>query len=171
MAANVGEFGGEVLTETSSVTTTVVSVNPVERLVVLKLPEGGTNIYQATPQAQGLKLLKLGDRIRLSVAEELAVFPGTNGVPSTIGPEVATRLRARLPKDTEAIATEVVTLNFVGQIAALDDWNNTVTFALPAGLKTIHVSEYVNLGDVNVGDSVSVRSVKAAALELDNPGK
>jgi len=176
-AAKVPEFGGEVVMDTASVTSTIVSLDRVKRLVVVKRADGSTNTWYATREALGFDQLKAGDRIRLSVAEQLAVFMGTNGVPATTGtnaaptdPVLAAKLRARLPSGTLAVATEVVTLSFTGQIAALDDWNDTVTLRLSDGLtRKIHVSEYVNLADMNVGDSVSVRCTQAAAFELDQP--
>jgi hypothetical protein len=170
-AANVDEFGGEVITETSSVPATVISVDPANRQVVLQRADGGTNTFQTTPAASGFKRLKPGNRVRLTVAEELTVYVGANGVPTNAVPAVATRLRSRLPRGTQVIATEVVTSDFIGGIAALDDWNDTVTLVLPAGPKTIPVNESVNLGDLKVGDSVSVRSIKAATIELDKPAK
>jgi hypothetical protein len=43
-----------------------------------------------------------------------------------------------------------------------------VTLQLPGGLtKTIKVSEFVNLADVSVGDTVSVKATEAAVLVLD----
>jgi len=45
-----------------------------------------------------------------------------------------------------------------------------VTLQLPGGLsKTIRVSEFVNLADVNVGDTVSVRASEAAVVRLEKP--
>lgn len=170
-AANVDEFGGEVMTETSSVPATVISVNLANRQVVLQRADSGTNSYQAIPSARGFKLLKPGDHLQLTVAEELTLSVGTNGVSTNGVPAVAARLRARLPHGPQALATEVVMVDFIGGIAALDDWNDTVTLVLPSGPKTIHVNEYVNLGDLKVGDSVSVRSIKAAVLELDKPAQ
>lgn len=176
-AAKVAEFGGEVVMDTASITSTIVSVDHVKRLVVVKRPDGSTNTWFATRDAVAFDQLKAGDRIRLSVAEQLAVFIGTNSVPATKGtnapstdPALAAKLRARLPASTLAVATEIVTLSFSGKIVALDDWNDTVTLLLSDGLaRKIHVSEYVNLADMNVGDSVSVRCTQAAAIELDKP--
>lgn len=163
-------FTGEVITDSASTTVTVVSVDPAKRLVVLKRPDGSTLERTVAPAAPLFGEIKPGDRIKLSMAEELAVFLGLDSLPPEAGPEVAPRLRARLPAGAQVIATEVATLNFSGQIAALNDWNDTVTIGFGGGLmKTIRVSEYVNLAEMNVGDRVSVRCVQAATLELDRP--
>ncbi len=67
-----------------------------------------------------------------------------------------------------AAAEEVGTLVYTGAISAINDWDDTVTLQLPGGLtKTIKVSEFVNLADVSVGDTVSVKASEAAVLILE----
>jgi hypothetical protein len=161
------DFGGEVVTDAVSTTATVVSVDHARRLVVLKRADGTTITYKALPGAPGFDVIQAGDQVRVSVAEELAVFLGRNSVPAGTGADVA-RLRVRLPDGTQAAAAEVGTLVYTGKIAAINDWDDTVTLQLPGGLtKTIKVSEFVNLADVSVGDTVSVKATEAAVLVLD----
>jgi hypothetical protein len=161
------DFGGEVVTDAVSTTATVVSVDHVKRLVVLKRADGPTITYKALPDAPGFDVIQAGDQVKVSVAEELAVFLGQNSIPASAGADVA-RLRVRLPDGTQAAAAEVGTLVYTGKIAAINDWDDTVTLQLPGGLtKTIKVSEFVNLADVSVGDTVSVKASEAAVLVLD----
>lgn len=162
-------FDGEIVTDSISTTATVVSVDHTKRLVVLKRADGSSVTYKATPNAPGFDDIKAGDVVKVSVAEELAVFLGKNSVPAGAGADTA-RLRVRLPSGTQAIATEVGTLAFTAKITAIDDWNDAVTLQLSDGrTKTINVSEAVNLADVSVGDSVSVESTEAAVLVLEKP--
>jgi hypothetical protein len=161
------DFGGEVVTDAISTTATVVSVDHTKRLVVLKRADGTTITYKALPGAPGFDVIHAGDLVKVSVAEELAVFLGRNSVPATAGADIA-RLRVRLPDGTQAAAAEVATLVYTGKIAAINDWDDTVTLQLPGGpTKTIKVSEFVNLADVSVGDSVSVKASEAAVLVLE----
>jgi hypothetical protein len=161
------DFGGEVVTDAVSTTATVVSVDHAKRQVVLKRADGTTITYKALPGAPGFDVIQPGDQVRVSVAEELAVFLGRNTVPASAGADVA-RLRVRLPDGTQATAAEVGTLVYTGKIIAINDWDDTVTLQLPGGLtKTIKVSESVNLADVGVGDTVSVKASEAAVLVLD----
>jgi hypothetical protein len=165
--ANKPDFGGEVVTDAVSTTATVVSVDRTKRLVGLKRADGTTIIYKALPGAFGFDAIQTGDRVKVSVAEELAVFLGPNSVPASAAADTAT-LRVRLPDGTQAAATSVGILVYTGKIAAINDWDDTVTLQLPGGLtKTIKVSEFVNLSDVSVGDTVSVRSSEAAVLVLE----
>ena len=169
-AANTGSgFGGEIVTDAVSTTATVVSLDRVKRLVVLKRADGSTVTYKAAPNAFGFNEIKAGDVVKVSVAEEFAVFLGKNSVPPSAGADTA-KLRVRLPGGTQAVATEVGVLNFTAKITAISVWNESVTLQLPDGAtKTIRVSDAVNLADVSVGDNVSVQSTEAAVLLLEKP--
>ena len=155
--------------EAVSTTATVVSVDHARRLVVLKRADGSSVTYKALPGALGFDVIQAGDEVKVSVAEELAVFLGRNSVPAGAGADTA-RLRVRLPDGTQTAAAEVGILVYTGEIAAINDWDDTVTLQLPGGqTKTIKVSEFVNLADVSVGDIVSVKASEAAVLTLAKP--
>lgn len=163
------DFGGEVVTDAVSTTATLVSVDHVKRLVELKRVDGTTITYKALPDAFGFDAIQAGDQVKVAVAEELAVFLGPNRVPASAGAATA-KLRVRLPDGTQAAATEVGILVYTGKIAAINDWDDTVTLQLPGGLtRTIKVSEFVNLADVSVGDTVSVKASEAAVVTLEKP--
>src|SRR5271170_7655214 len=162
-------FNGEIVTDATSTTATVVSVDHTKRLVVLKRADGSSVTYKALPNALGFDDIKAGDVVKVSVAEELAVLLGKNSVPASAGADSA-KLRVRLPGGTQAVATEVGTLVFTAKITAIDDWMDNITLQLPDGTtKTIKVSEAVNLADVSVGDTVSVQSTEATVLVLEKP--
>lgn len=162
-------FNGEIVTDAVSTTATVVSVDHTKRLVVLKRADGTSATYKAAPNAPGFDDIKAGDLVKVSVAEELAVYLGKNSVPASAAADTA-RLRVRLPNSTQAVATEVAALSFTAKIKSIDDWLDAVTLQLPDGSsKTIKVSEAVNLADVSVGDTVSVQSTEAAVLVLEKP--
>jgi ribosomal protein S17 len=166
---NEDGFGGEVVVDSISRTATVVSVDRAKRLVVLKRANGSQSTYKALPGALGFDDIKAGDVVKVSVAEELAMFLGKNSVPASAGQNSA-KLRVQLPGGVKAFGAEVQTLDYTGKVMAIDAWNDAVTLQLPDGLtKTIKVSEAVNLADVNVGDAVSVRATEAAVIVLDKP--
>ena len=166
---NATDFAGEIVTDAISTTATVVSVDHAKRLVVLKRADGSQVIYKAAPGAPGFDDIKAGDEVKVSVAEELAMFLRKNSVSASAGANSA-RLRVRLPDGTQAVATEVATLVFTARVTAINAWNDTVTLQLADGsTKTIRVSEAVNLADVNVEDNVSVRATEAAVLVLEKP--
>ena len=167
LADNSG-FTGEIVTDSSSTTATVVSVDHTKRLVALKRADGSSVTYKAAPGAPGFEDVKAGDQVKVSVAEEMAVFLGRNSVPA--GTADTAKLRVRVPNRTEAFAAEVGILVFTAKVTAINDWDDSVTLQLADGLtKTIKVGEAVNLADVSVGDSVSVRSTEAAVILLEKP--
>jgi len=161
-------FSGEIVTDASSTTANVVSVDHAKRLVVLKRADGTTVTYKAAPGAFGFDDIKAGDEVKVSVAAEMAVFLGRSSLPA--GAANTARLRVRLPNRTEAFATEVGVQVFTAKVTAINDWDDTATLQLPDGsTKTIRVGEAVNLADVSVGDSVSVQSSEAAVVLLEKP--
>lgn len=162
-------FNGETVTDAISATATVVSIDRTKRLVVLKRVDGSSITYKALPNAFAFDDIKAGDEVKVSVAEELAVFLGQNSVPASAGANTA-KLRVRLPDGTQAVASEVGTVSFTATITAIDDWNDAVTLQLLDGTsKTIKVGEAVNLADVSVGETVSVQSTEAAVVVLEKP--
>jgi hypothetical protein len=168
LADNSG-FGGEIVTDASSTTATVVSVDRTKRLVVLKRADGRSVTYKAAPNTLGFDDIKAGDDVKVSVAEELAVFLGRNSVPASVTADTA-RLRVKVPNRTEAFAAEVGVLVYTAKVTAINDWDDTVTLQLSDGLvKTIKVSEAINLADVSVGDSVFVQASEAAVILLEKP--
>ena len=167
LAGNSG-FSGEIVTDASSTTANVVSVDHAKRLVVLKRADGTIVTYKAAPGAFGFDDIKAGDAVKVSVAEEMAVFLGRNSVPA--GAADTAKLRVRLPNRTEAFATEVGVQVFTAKVTAINDWDDTATLQLPDGsTRTIKVGEGVNLADVSVGDRVSVQSSEAAVVLLEKP--
>jgi hypothetical protein len=168
LAGDAG-FGGEIVTASTSTTATVVSVDRAKRLIVLKRADGTSVTYHAAPGAVGFDDLKAGDEVKVSLAEELAVFLGRKSVPASAAADTV-KLHVKVPNRTEAVAAEVGVLVFTAKVAAINDWDDSVTLQLPDGLaKTIKVSEAVNLADVSVGDNVSVQSTEAAVILLEKP--
>ena len=163
------DFGGEIVTDAIATTATVVSVDRTKRLVVLNRADGSRVTYKALPNAFGFDDIKAGDLVKVSVAEELAVFLGKSSVPASAKADTA-KLRIRLPNGAQDVAAESETMTFTAKVAAIDDWSDAVTLQLPDGTsKTIKVSEAVNLADVSVGDTVSVQSTEAAVVLLAKP--
>jgi len=166
--ANAADFGGEIVMDATTTTATVISVDRTKRLVVLKRADGSEVTCKAAVGAPGFDAINAGDVVKVSVAEELAVFLGRNSVPA--GAANSAKLRVRLPSGVQAVAAETKFLQYTAKIMAINSWNYTVTLQLADGLtKTIQVSQAVNLADANVGDNVSVRATEAIVLLLEKP--
>lgn len=157
------------MTDVISTTAIIVSVDRVKRLVILKRADGGSVTCKVLPGALGYNDIKAGDEVKVSVAEEMAMFLGRNSVPAGAAAATA-KLRVKVPNHTEAFAAEVGVLVFTAKVVAINDWNDSVTIQLADGLtKTIKVGEVVNLAEVNVGDNVSVQATEAIVILLEKP--
>jgi hypothetical protein len=161
--------GGDVTTSASTRTATVVSVDRVKRLVVLRREDGTDVTYKALPNAFAFGDVKAGDVVKISVSEEMAFYIGKGNIAPSFGANTAT-LHARVPGSTQALVAQVGTLVYNGKIINVDDWNNAVTIKAKDGsTRTIQVGESVNLADVSVGDHVSVQATEATLLLLEKP--
>ena len=95
----------------------MVSVDHAKRLVVLKRADGSQATYKAAPGAPGFDDIKAGDVVKVSVAEELAVFLGMNSVPAGAGSK---RLHAGWAAMGGLAAATLATEGFRGAAAALE---------------------------------------------------
>ena len=76
----------------------------------------------------------------------------------------------KLPQGVSAVIRKVDTQNYVAKIMAIDAWQNSVTVKLSTGeTKTVKVNKNMNLADVNVGDTISVRISEATLIMRDKP--
>ena len=97
-ASNNGSvLGGEIVADATSTTATVVSVDHGKRLVVLKRADGTIVTYKAAPNAFGFDDIKAGDVVKVSVADERAIFLEKTAcprVPVPIPPDFVSGCRA-----------------------------------------------------------------------------
>ena len=135
---------------------------------MLKRADGSEVSYKAAAGAPGFDDIKAGDVIKVTVAEELAVFLGKNSVPAGAA---EFRQTPHPPSGRrQAVAAETEFRQYTAKILAINSWNYTVTLQTADGLtKTIHVNQNINLADASVGDNVSVRATEAVVLLLEKP--
>jgi hypothetical protein len=160
-------FGGQTIVNTVTRVDTVVSIDTAHRTLELKHPDGRVTAYHCGPEIVNFNQIKVGDRVKATVLEEMAVFlkPG-NATESLSNSAVV----VRAPAGSVAGYKNVDTLNFTAKIMALNIWQGTVTLQLANGQnRTIHVSEAVNLADFNVGDDVSVQSIDSTSIAVEKP--
>jgi hypothetical protein len=156
-------FGGQTVMNSTATNATVVSLDAVKPELVLKFAGGGVTNYSAGLIASNLSQVKVGDKVNVTTAKELAVFLGKDSVPLAYQPATAA---IQTPPGVKALVKNVETRGFSGKITATDAWQDQVTVQLPDGqTKTIKVPPTVNLADVRIGDQVSAQ-VSEATLVL-----
>ena len=124
----------------------VLFVDPDTRAVVLLNPADSARplYYKAGPKVSNLGRIKAGDRVRATVAEELAVFVSKHGAP-------------------EAIKADA-------RVLSVDPSYRLLTLQYPDGQReTFKVGLDVKLLQMEAGDDVMIRAVEMVALQVQAP--
>ena len=160
-------FGGQTIVNTVTRIDTVVAVNSANRTLELKHPDGKITVYHCGPEIVNFDQIKIGDRVKATVVEEMAVSlkPGTAQESLNQSAVVVRAPNGALPG-----YKNVETLNFTAKIIAIDAFGGTVTLQLANGRnRTLHCSDAINLADFNVGDDVAVKSVDSTSIAVEKP--
>jgi hypothetical protein len=157
-------FGGEVAVNSFTGTATVVSMDARQLQIVLKRPDGTLLRCHACPGIVSFGDLKVSDAVTIGIAEELALSLGEAGLPASSTTD-ALRIHVRTPDGVKPLAEGVNIVAFTAKIVSIDDWKDAVTLRMDNGnMRTVRVSEAVNLADVHPGDEVSVRLTDSVVL-------
>jgi hypothetical protein len=165
--ADQGNFEGQVVVNSITLTNTVVAIDAPQRTIELKHADGKTTRYKCGPQVANFAQIKVGDQVKATVVDEMALFlkpaSQTQSIAAT-GAVVGARLGAKPG------VVSLDTLNFTATVLAIDPWRHQVTLQTADGrTKPVQVGEFVNLADFNVGDHVVVRLTQALAVLVEKP--
>jgi hypothetical protein len=158
--------GGVVLDAVAS-TATVQSVNPADRTVVLKHPDGSVSTYECGPDVRNFDQIKVGDQVTATVAESVAIgLIKGGGAPTGAGTSSA---MVRAPLGAKPGARIVDSVGFIARVVSVDAANRQVTLQTADGTQTVKVSPDINLANVSPGDDVGVRLTRAFAIAVTPP--
>lgn len=166
VALSPGMPGGTVV-QTSELTATVASVEPASRKLTLLGSDGIKQTIKVGPAAINFDQIKVGDRLRLTVAEELVVYVAGEGeTPS----DAAAQLVALAPKGAKPGGIVADTIQVTAKVTAIDLEHRKATLQFEDGsTRTVAVRSDVDLGKRRVGDRVVVRTTEALAIQVSNP--
>jgi hypothetical protein len=165
--ADQGSFAGQVVTDSITRTDTVVSVDAALRQIELKHADGKITSYKCGPQVANFDQIKVGDQVRATVVDEMALFLKPASA-TQVFTATATVVGARLGAKPGVASLD--TLDFTAKVLAIDFWKHQVTLQTADGrTKPVPVGEFVNLADFNVGDEVVVRLTQALAVLVEKP--
>ena len=154
---------GEAVIDTYHIDAKVTAVDAAKRRVTIS--DGGRRItFKARPD-QDISQLQVGDRLRATLTEEVAVNlrKGDKAAPGATEIDVAAG--AATAGDTVVLAGDETDLT--SKITAIDRSKRKVTLQLPDGSsKTIKVAKGVDLSEANVGDDVVAQISEAVAIEF-----
>jgi hypothetical protein len=160
-AAEEGIDAVEVVTATA----TVEKIDLEKRKVTLLLEDGKKKTYKVDSRVQNLAQVKVGDHLKMSFTEEIAIVVGnSNETPGAASSEQV----SVAPNGTKSGIVMVETSTMSAQILAVDAQNHRVTLLDPDGKnKTIKVSKKVtNLDDLKVGETVDMLMTDSTVIEI-----
>ena len=148
--------------ESVRVTATVSAISN-EGFLKLELPSGREALYKVVESTTTFDRIKVGDRLRVTLLEPLAVsFEEASELgPITSAPVTlaARGKKAKLITDTEAVRCRITAANLR---------DRRVTLQFDGGQKrALKVSTQVDLTKIKLGQSVVARLTRGLALDID----
>lgn len=157
---------GAIIVDTFTTTATVTGIDRAKRKVTLVTPGGTKSTYQAPPEMVNFDQLRIGDQVRATLTEEVAVFIGSGAPPSAMA---ATGV-ALAPVGAKPGGVLVDTSQVTAKVTAVDAKSRKVTFQLPDGSsKQVKAGKKVDLSAVRPGDNVTVQVSEGLALTVERP--
>ena len=160
-AAGAIEVGA--ITATSKVT----AVDPAKRTVTLVNEADETNTYKLGKNVRNFDQIKVGDEVKATLLESLAVTVSKSSAPPNAGERGVV---AVAPKGAMPGVIMAKTRQITAKIVSVDPQARTVTVEGPAGgTPTIKVGPKVNLDELQKGDDVTLRVTDALAIRVEKP--
>jgi translation elongation factor P/translation initiation factor 5A len=166
VATAEGVPGGSVV-QTFELTATVTAVDQATRKLTLLSPDGVKQTVKVGPEAVNFDQIRVGDRLKVTVAEELVVYvAGANEPPKDGGAQVV----ALAPKGAKPGGLMAETTQVTAKVTALDLEHRKATLQFEDGAtRTVAVRQDVDLSKRNVGDKVVIRTTEMLAISVSKP--
>ena len=134
--------------------------------MTLVSPKGTKSTYVAGPEVVNFAQIRVGDQVRATVTEEVAIFIGSGAPPSAmVGAGVALAPVGAKPGGVVVETTQVTV-----KVTTVDAKSRKVTFELPDGTtKTVKVGKKADLSAVRPGDNVTVQVSEGLAITVERP--
>lgn len=157
--------GGITIVETHDTKAMVDTIILSQRMLVLRGEDGVTIRCKAAPQVSNFGQLQIGERVKATITDAVALFPVKNGPP----PSAAAGVVVAGPLEGGRTADVVLqTLDYRARVIGLDvsyrlltleyAVGTTKTFKFPLGVKVEHLQK---------GDEVVVRTTDPLAISVE----
>lgn len=158
---------GGVAVDTHTMTANVLHLDAASREVLLATPDGRKERVKCGPEVRNFEQIRVGDQLKVTVAEEVAVYMASEGTP----PDAAgASLVALAPKGAKPGGVMASTVQVVATVVAIDMHKHKATLEFPDGSrKTVAVRPDVDLTQRKVGEKVVIRKTEAMAISVDKP--
>jgi len=153
--------------ETYKTVASVTAVDSAARTVTIVSRDGRKRTLKAGPDVANFEQVRVGDRVSITVAEELLVYLAGEEMPV---PEGSTAAVALAPQEGVPGALRVGTTQVTAKLVGLDRTFRKVTLQMPDGTtQTFTVRPDVDLSKRAVGEAVIFRCTEAMAIHLEKP--
>jgi len=161
-----GVPGGAVV-QTYELTARVTAIDKAGRKLTLLSPDGIKKTVKVGPEAVNFDQIAVGDRLKLTVAEELLVYVAGEGeTPKDAGLQTV----AIAPKGAKPGGIVAETTQVTATVVAIDAAHRRATLRFEDGsTRTVPVRPDVDLGERKVGDKVVIRITDALAITVRKP--
>lgn len=158
---------GAMVVDVVKLTGIVKTIDREKKMVTVEGSGGRTVVIDAT-NARNLDQLKVGDRVNLTYAEEVALFVRKSDEPPSVSESQDVELA---PKGEKPGGVITKTIEVTGNVESIDTNNRTIALKGPAGnVRTYKVGpEAKRFNEIKRGDQVVLRVTQAVALSVGNP--
>jgi hypothetical protein len=167
-AAGQALKAGGVAVEAGSITATVTAIDTAKRKLTLTTTDGRQTTYKAPKDMTGFEKLNVGDTVKASVYEEVAIALTQGGMKLGSSESGAVALA---PSNGAAGSTSAMmmadTMTVTAQVDKVHKDLRRVTLKFSDGKKKwYHVDKSIDLAKVKEGEDVTIRVTEAIALSV-----
>jgi hypothetical protein len=156
---------GGIFVETHQITADVTAIDAASRKVTLVTPDGKKTTIKCGQEVINFDQIRVGDQLKVMVAEEVVVYMATDAAPSSDGGAAIVALAPKGAKPAGVIAT---TVQVTATVTAIDLKRHKATLQFADGTThTVAVRPDVDLNQRKVGEKVVIRTTEVLALSVD----
>jgi hypothetical protein len=156
--------------QTIKTTATVTAVNPADRTISMRRPDGQIIDIQAGAEVKNFDKIKVGDRVAAEYTEALSLElkKGTAGAPKRIESPMNV---SRAQGGNKPGATVGSTVTVLADVVAVNQTDHSVTLRGPEGhMVDLRVPNPEQLKLIKRGDQVQAVYTEALALKVEEAG-
>lgn len=158
---------GGVMSDTYTESATVTGLDKETRQVTLTGKNGAKTTFTAGPEVANFDQIKVGDVVKATVSEELAVSVRKPGKPSEDG---AGAVVAAAPLGEKPGVVVAAGGTVTAKVKSINAKKREATLTFPDGTeKTVKVRKDVKLKNYAAGDEVVIRVTQALAISVEKP--
>lgn len=157
---------GGIVVETYKLIANVTAIDSETRTVTLLTSDGKKTNVICGPEVINFDQIRVGDQLKVTVTEEVAVQMATEPTPLTAG-----GARVSLaPKGAKPGGVMAAVVQVTATVTAIDLKQHKATLSFPDGsTRTVAVRPDVDLTQRKVGEKVVIRTAQSIAISVEKP--